>query len=722
MRLVTLATCNLNQWALDFEGNLERISESIKQAKAKGATYRIGPELEVCGYSCEDHFLEQDTFLHCWEALAQLLKTDLTDGIICDIGLPVLHKNVRYNCRVLCLNRRILLIRPKLFLADDGNYREPRWFTGWQRRYEVEDFYLPRMIAEVTGQRKVPIGEAALSTRDTSLSVETCEELFTPQSPHINLGLDGIEIIGNSSGSHHQLKKLHKRVDLMHSASAKSGGVYLYANQKGCDGNRLYFDGCAMIFVNGDLVAQGSQFSLKDVEVVTATVDLEAVRSYRAATPSRGIQAAECKAVRRIEVDFELTTKDVLAVPSRTIEPRYLKVEEEIGYGPACWLWDYLRRSNQCGYFLPISGGADSSATCAIVGIMCQLAADEAQAGNPQVLKDVRRIVGRADSDYVPENGADLAEKIFYTCYMGTTNSSADTRKRAADLTSQIGSSHLSLSIDEIINSFFTVFQQVTTTKKPQFKVHGGTQQENLALQNIQARSRMVLSYFLSQLLLWNRGKPGSLLVLGSANVDEAIRGYFTKYDCSSADVNPIGGVSKTDLKKFLLWAAEAKGWTALTDVVLAPPTAELEPITETYTQLDEVDMGMTYSELERYGHLRKIDRCGPVSMFERLVHEWSHLTAEEVAEKVKKFFFYYSINRHKMTTLTPAYHAENYSPDDNRFDLRQFLYNAKWTWQFRKIDELVQQINAAKKGSRLPDDASTHGGQLPSAGPDPVK
>jgi len=31
----------------------------------------------------------------------------------------------------------------------------------------------------------------------------------------------------------------------------------------------------------------------------------------------------------------------------------------------------------------------------------------------------------------------------------------------------------------------------------------------------------MVLAYMLAQLLLWCRGKPGSLLVLGSSNVDE---------------------------------------------------------------------------------------------------------------------------------------------------------------------------------------------------------
>ena len=50
----------------------------------------------------------------------------------------------------------------------------------------------------------------------------------------------------------------------------------------------------------------------------------------------------------------------------------------------------------------------------------------------------------------------------------------------------------------------------------------------------------MVISYFFAQLTLWTVDRPGSLLVLGSANVDESLRGYFTKYDCSSADLNPI--------------------------------------------------------------------------------------------------------------------------------------------------------------------------------------
>ena len=197
-KLFTVATCNLNQWAMDFTGNLKRIEESIRVAKACGARYRCGPELEVSGYGCEDHFHEGDTVLHCWQSIASLLSGDLTDGILCDIGMPMIHKNVRYNCRIFILDRKILHLRPKMCMADDGNYRETRWFTEWNAGRGLEEHALPGMVAAVCGQRTVPIGIAAIAVADTVVGSETCEEVFTPNSPHIALALDGVETISNS--------------------------------------------------------------------------------------------------------------------------------------------------------------------------------------------------------------------------------------------------------------------------------------------------------------------------------------------------------------------------------------------------------------------------------------------------------------------------------------------------------------------------------------------
>ena len=43
-----------------------------------------------------------------------------------------------------------------------------------------------------------------------------------------------------------------------------------------------------------------------------------------------------------------------------------------------------------------------------------------------------------------------------------------------------------------------------------------------------------------------------------------SLRGYMTKYDCSSADINPIGGISKRDLRSFINFCVNKFGWTAL--------------------------------------------------------------------------------------------------------------------------------------------------------------
>lgn len=129
-------------------------------------------------------------------------------------------------------------------------------------------------------------------------------------------------------------------MDLILEATRKSGGIYLYANQQGCDGDRLYYDGCAMIVINGEIVAQGSQFSLNDVEVVAATVDLQEVRSARYA-PSRRMQASVVSAYPRVMLDVELVNAgedvDPAIVPSPYRSPKFHVAEEEIALGPVCF-------------------------------------------------------------------------------------------------------------------------------------------------------------------------------------------------------------------------------------------------------------------------------------------------------------------------------------------------------------------------------------------------
>ena len=117
MTYVKVATCTLNQFAMDFEGNKKRIIRSIEEAKKQGAKFRLGPELEISGYGCEDHFLEPDTYEHSAEVLAEILESGVTDGILCDIGLPVRHNSVAYNCRAICLSMASSLLSFLCFIC-----------------------------------------------------------------------------------------------------------------------------------------------------------------------------------------------------------------------------------------------------------------------------------------------------------------------------------------------------------------------------------------------------------------------------------------------------------------------------------------------------------------------------------------------------------------------------------------------------------------------------
>lgn len=85
--------------------------------------------------------------------------------------------------------------------------RESRYFSSWKRGRTVEDLQLPEAVQGGTRgiQKTAPIGDAVLVFEDAILGVETCEELFTPAASSIDLALSGVEVISNSSGSHHQV-------------------------------------------------------------------------------------------------------------------------------------------------------------------------------------------------------------------------------------------------------------------------------------------------------------------------------------------------------------------------------------------------------------------------------------------------------------------------------------------------------------------------------------
>jgi NAD+ synthase (glutamine-hydrolysing) len=70
---------------------------------------------------------------------------------------------------------------------------------------------------------------------------------------------------------------------------------------------------------------------------------------------------------------------------------------------------------------------------------------------------------------------------------------------RAQKIANTISSNHKAIKFDSISKEFHKLAEN-TYNFTPKFKNEGGSWNQDLALQNIQARTRMVLSYFMAQL------------------------------------------------------------------------------------------------------------------------------------------------------------------------------------------------------------------------------
>lgn len=650
--------------------------------------------------------------------------------------MPVLKDSALYNCRVLLLNSQIVLIRPKTRLAMNGNYRESRWFTAWDDGPQglMTWLSLPEFITQLNGQTRAPFGDKAVielslgsqsmaSATTFRIGFEICEELWHSDAQHISLfGKRGCHLVFNSSASYWEIRKLNRALNLMRTATFKSGGIYAFANLVGCDGGgRLCFYGRSLVMINGDLIAMttNADTMFDEIQTAVAFIDPNDVSQYRLQNnvrtkthqsignnlvldASRVGNYSDPKLDIASVVTINIVGFEVLvssAGPRGAAQPigdqLSLKAEQEIMIYCSLWLWDYLRRCigrGLEGFVVPLSGGLDSSAVVCLVYSLCTLLYRQVINRNKAIIQYLKVLFKDeiiADKIQSPK---DICNKILKCVYLSTRYSGRDSEDRARSLATSVNCQFITHNFDDVF--------QLLTGSVPLEGVEE-TQGVTLLQQNLQARLRMVLTYYLSQ---------GKRLVLATGNVDEALVGYLTKYDCSSADLNPIGSISKNDLKSFMRFSKEFISDTnnAINRIVEAIPSAELTG----EDQQDEQDLGLTYDELSLFGKLRRgqFGAYGPFGTFCKIWDERDslHIRAaikdldettrpEVIASKVKRFFALYATNRHKQTVLTPALHSETYSPDDNRFDHRQFLLDPTWKFQFRQIDLKVKKINENK-------------------------
>lgn len=102
------------------------------------------------------------------------------------------------------------------------------------------------------------------------------------------------------------------------------------------------------------------------------------------------------------------------------------------------------------------------------------------------------------------------------------------------------------------------------------------------AISNIKPRVRMTTLYTLGQSL--------GYLVVGTGNLSERMLGYFTKWGDGACDLNPIGNLTKSEVRIL------AKHIGIPDEIINKPPSANLFE-----GQTDEDELGMSYYDIDRY-------------------------------------------------------------------------------------------------------------------------
>lgn len=223
----------------------------------------------------------------------------------------------------------------------------------------------------------------------------------------------------------------------------------------------------------------------------------------------------------------------------------------------ARFLADYLRASGQRRLLLAVSGGVDS----AVTGRLCALAVAELRAAGEDLA------AGRG-SGAAPDYSF-LALRLPY----GTQRDAADA-ERVLDW----------MQPTEVATVDIAAAVRALESSLPERESSGRSEADrDFARGNTKARMRMAAQYHLANL--------GGGLVVGTDHSAEALVGFFTKFGDGAADVAPLFGLSKRQVRLL------ARHLGAPADIVEKTPTADLEDLRPGVP--DEEALGLAYRVLD---------------------------------------------------------------------------------------------------------------------------
>ncbi len=462
MNYIKVGAAVLNQTPLDWQGNQKNIETAIEAARAENVSILCLPELCISGYGCEDTFLAPGTLAQSLRVLQRLVPQTL--DMIVAVGLPLLYQNRVYNTVCLLVDGRIGGFVAKRFLAGDGIHYEPRWFQVWPHDLQMQ--------ITVEGQR-YPLGDIYFNCGGVRIGFEICEEAWVANRPGIQLAEKGVDIILNPSASHFAFDKHSIRERFVLEGSRAFSVSYIYTNLLGNESGRVIYDGDAFCASCGQLLATNHRFSFSDCQLISTFIDVDLTRMAQART-SQFVPNLEA----RIHIPFDyphlLPTVKTQVLP-KSFETSFTLKEEEFTRSVTLGLFDYLRKSRAQGFVVSLSGGADSSSIACLVRLMVELGVSEL---------GMTGFCNKLSHISLPRtNVAEITKHLLTCVYQATENSGLTTQQAAATLAQSLSATYLELEINKLAKGYVTLIAKA-------LKRELTWEQDDIALQNIQARAR----------------------------------------------------------------------------------------------------------------------------------------------------------------------------------------------------------------------------------------
>jgi NAD+ synthase (glutamine-hydrolysing) len=298
-----------------------------RHASKAGVAVALFPELGLSAYTNEDLFQQNALLDASQAAIGSLVKASegLTPMLV--VGVPLRFEAKLFNCAVVIYRGRVLGLVPKTYLPNYREYYEKRQFASGRDALSREMLFLGECV---------PFGNDLIfeagNVEGFKLHAEICEDLWTPIPPSSYAALAGATVLVNLSASNITIGKAEYRRSLCASQSGKCIAAYLYS----CAGpgestTDMAWDGHALIYENGDLLAESERFADRE-QIITADIDLERLVQDRMRMTSFSDSVGDCRerlqAMRRVPFEFRVPAgkvalqRDVARFPYVPSDPR----------------------------------------------------------------------------------------------------------------------------------------------------------------------------------------------------------------------------------------------------------------------------------------------------------------------------------------------------------------------------------------------------------------